>query len=591
MRLLFTQKCLRGSRRLAGLILPPVCLVLLLLAQSASAGVVRSALGDRAYAVLQNGRLLALECNPPSGIGAKAYLQKFLADPAAWVNYVGSRPVVLAYDKLKLELQREVLLAVFPDDMVDDRGWWHQVGPEATEGEQNLWSLCEWLTGRGTNYRTVLDRNRIATSSLQSGEMVLIPRELLKPSLRKPTPERIESEENGKGDIAATAVNLEEARGELRYETDAQGGYAAYRLKPGEALYTAVVVRFTDIGDNQSILEACDLIQRRSDIADVHSMPAGTLVRIPIDMLSDRFRPGSSAERQEYEDVLQEAQRLRGEVRSKDLEGVVVVLDPGHGGDDIGAESKVNRVQEDEINYDLACRIKQLLESTTRAKVYMTMIDDSRGYEPVNSTTLENGSQEYVLTTPRYRNADTKVSLALRWHLANAIHRRETARGVDPRKMVFTSIHCDALFNEKLRGAMIYIPGAKLRRDEEGAAAAQRLSMYKEVKEQPTATSTPQERRHDEAVSRNFAEAVLKTLAAQEIKVHDVGDPIRSTIRQRGGVEYVPAVLRNTQIPTKVLIEAANLTNPTDASRVTSPRWRQRFAQAYVDALRTYFGP
>ena len=74
------------------------------------------------------------------------------------------------------------------------------------------------------------------------------------------------------------------------------------------------------------------------------------------------------------------------------------------------------------------------------------------------------------------------------------------------------------------------------------------------------------------------------------IQRHKTGDPIRGQIRQSGGIVYVPAVLQHNKIPTKVLIETANLTNATDRKRLTDPDWRQWFAEAYVDALKAHFG-
>jgi N-acetylmuramoyl-L-alanine amidase len=73
------------------------------------------------------------------------------------------------------------------------------------------------------------------------------------------------------------------------------------------------------------------------------------------------------------------------------------------------------------------------------------------------------------------------------------------------------------------------------------------------------------------------------------LKVHDAGDPIRNVIRQSGGRAYVPAVLRNAQVPTKVLIEVANMTNPADQKHLANPEWRQWFAEAFVNALRDNF--
>jgi N-acetylmuramoyl-L-alanine amidase len=171
----------------------------------------------------------------------------------------------------------------------------------------------------------------------------------------------------------------------------------------------------------------------------------------------------------------------------------------------------------------------------------------------------------------------------------NSIFRKEVNGGVDPRKVIFTSIHLDALFDGKLRGTMVYIPGAANRRDSERGGSMATYGQYKEVQEAPEAKSTATERRRDEALSRNFASTLLDELGKARIKRHSVGDPIRNVIRQSGGKQYVPSVLRNTLVPTKVLVECANLTNETDSKWITQPWWRQRFAEAYVAALKAYY--
>ncbi|HOS01739.1 MAG TPA: N-acetylmuramoyl-L-alanine amidase [Candidatus Hydrogenedentes bacterium] len=550
----------------------------------AQAAILRVPLQENTYALLRHGRSLFLECHPPSGEAARGYYAGLLADVKKWKTYAAASSVVVPFSDLAPDVQRRVLLAVFPDDMVDSRGWWHKVELPGAEGVETLWSLCEWLTGRGTYYTQVMAVNRIASNSLRPGQMVLVPREFLRDAMRRETPERIAQDETD------ASSDLDRAKGELVYGSDAQGIYAEYRLRPGEALYTAVVVRFTDIRENADILNACETVRTRSGIEDVYSMPPGTRVLIPVNMLADRFKPASSPDRKEYEEGLREARKLRGQVTSKDLEGVAVVLDPGHGGRDVGALYEAAGLYEDEINYDIVCRVKKILEEETRARVYITMRDRKQGYAPRDCRVFSADADEEVLTSPPYRNEDAKVSVNLRWHLANDIYRKELKKGTDPRKIVFTSFHCDALFNEKLRGAMIYIPGAKQAKNDGKDYSSGLYRDFAEVRERPSVVFTQSERRRDEALSRNFAETVLGALARERIKRHDVGDPIRTTIRQNGGVQYVPAVLRNNAIPTKVLIEAANLTNPTDRERLADPAWRQRFARAYVNALRAHFG-
>ena len=359
-------------------------------------------------------------------------------------------------------------------------------------------------------------------------------------------------------------------------------------MREGEALYTAVVVRFTDYRANEDILAACDLLEETSGISDVHRMQPGQPIRIPLELLADRFQPEGTPEREKYEQSLEEARRLRGQVQTQDLDGVVVVLDPGHGGRDHGAVNRDFALYEDQLNYDIAVRIRNLLKEETGARVYMTVYCPERGHVPTDRRRFTHKTTEVLNTTPPYSNHDARLSVNLRWALANSIYRQEVANGVDPRKIIFTSIHVEAFFNEQLRGAMVYIPGAHLRRDRE-ELTSDFYHQFEEVQEQPYATSTEAERQRDEALSRNFAVTLLEALGEKRIKRHDAGDPIRTQIRQDGGRTYVPGVLRNTMIPTKVLVEAANLTNPTDCERLANPQWRQWFAEAYVNALKTFY--
>jgi N-acetylmuramoyl-L-alanine amidase len=164
------------------------------------------------------------------------------------------------------------------------------------------------------------------------------------------------------------------------------------------------------------------------------------------------------------------------------------------------------------------------------------------------------------------------------------------AKGVDPRKVIFASIHTDALFNERLQGTMIYIPGARYRRDSESYGSST-YGRFAEYREHPNAASTESERRRDEALSRNFAEMLVDALGDHRppITVNRTGDPIRSQIRQSGGKVYVPAVLRNNQIPAKILVETANICSSSDCRDLSDPSWREGFAEALVTAIRNYY--
>lgn len=556
----------------------------------------RTEIEPGASAVLRGGREIFLECRPPRGDAAQGFFENYLADPAEWRIYKDRIAVAIRFGRLKPEVRRRLLLAVFDQDYIDESGWWHTAVSSEREGQETLWNLCEWLTGKGTNYRAVMadKRNKGVESSLPKGRRALIPKSLLldvmKEPTSKPAPGKRAQKEETASQPAEAPADLDALAHELKYGADAKGPYAIYRLKQGEALYTSVVVRFTDIHANADILAACEAIRERSGIKNVHGMRTGQKIIIPLDMLSDRFRPEGSEQRKGYEENINEAKRLRKEqVRTKGLEGVVVVVDPGHGGRDQGCAKEGLGLYEDELNYDIACRVKRILETQTHAKVYMTLIDRSQKYEPTDRKRFTHDNDEELLTTPHYDNRDAKISVNLRWYLANACYRQEIEKGTDPRKIVFTSFHTDALYNAELCGAMIYIPGAKYRRESEEPDGAI-YALFKEARGHRAAASTAAERKRDEALSRNFANDIMAALGKKRIRRHLEGDWIRSQIRQDGGRVYVPAVLRNNLIPAKVLIEAANMTNEADCERLADPQWRQSFAEAYVDALKSYFG-
>jgi N-acetylmuramoyl-L-alanine amidase len=590
-------------------------------------------------AVLKGGRQIFLEIRPASPQAARDLYMKALGDEALYARYKDRLAAAIPYAQLRPVVQRRVLEALFLEDYVDDTGWWHTVTVDGADGMESWWALAEWLTGNGTNYKklTELPVNKDASSSLEKGQRIFIPRELLLEAMRTPskrqpppapapppaTPEPAQvaktpvktlqppvesadekdpaqemdeaktSDASPRLAMALTGLDpaLDNADGELEFAQDKNGAYAVYRLKKGEALYSSVVVRFTDFRENSDILSACAIIQARSGIKDVHDIDSGSRILIPLEMLADQYQPQGTEQRQDYERGILEARRLQQQrVRTKDLEGVVVILDPGHGGRDHGAAVESRGLYEDELTYDMVCRIKALLESTTRAKVHVTMLDPDQQYRVTNATRFKHDTDEVLLTSPIYENTDAKISANLRWYLANSLYRAERARGIDDRKIVFISVHCDALFNQRLRGAMVYIPGAAYRRASEQPSGAV-YARYDQAREQRTVETTAATRQRDEALSRNFATLLLSSMQANNppLKVHDAGAPIRNVIRQSGGRAYVPAVLRNTIIPTKVLLETANLTNPTDCERLSDPQWRQWMAESVVAALKAHY--
>lgn len=561
---------------------------------SGASEVIRRELEPGVFAMSRAGRTVGIEVRALGGDAARRVLSKYLAIESEWVAYRGRVSAFVPLSRLKSEHRRTVLLSVFTDDVVDNRGWLHT----AIADEETLWSICTWIVGDGRAYKEVIKHSENAglTTTLRAGQRVLIPRSLLNGDMARHTPERIPRPEPVRiPELEPVSIRelepvLVPSHGVLRYGRDSQGEYALYTLKNGESLYSSVVARFTDFQNHEDILDACNLVAGRSGIPNIRDIDAGEKILIPLEFLSDRYLPKGNPDRERYEATLREADRVRGQQGvSRDLSDVVVILDPGHGGDDTGAKHVGSGLYEDEINYDIVCRIRDLLHKSTGARVYVTMIDRSSGYAITKKKRFSHDRDEELLTTPRHANADgSQVSANLRWMLVNSIYDKELKRGVDKHKIVFTSVHTDSLYNARLRGAMIYIPGAKYRRSEEVRGGAL-YAKYQEGRSYNRFTSSTSERRRDEALSRNFATTLLDELGRKRVKRHDNADPIRTKIRRSRTQVFVPAVLRNTKVPTKVLLETANLKNATDRKRLADPWWRQQVAKAYVDALKRYY--
>ena len=293
------------------------------------------------FASARNGRTLLLGTTGRRD-GAKAFAGKYLADADDWKMYQGlTSSVAVPFDELNPATQREVLLAVFPYDVVTVRGWTHYVLHEGDSSQETLWTLCTWLTGKGGTYKEVMAVNTLETDKLSRGQSLFFPENLLRDVMKQPTGERpappdslaapplMPAEEPADTPLHALATGPAPGPGELEYGSDAHGAFALYRLKQGEALYTDVVARFTDVDVLESaaasILASCRVVMDRSGIRDERSIPVGTAIKIPMEMLTAQYMPEGSSERTEYQAMVLEAQRLRGAVRSKDLAGVVVI--------------------------------------------------------------------------------------------------------------------------------------------------------------------------------------------------------------------------------------------------------------------------
>jgi N-acetylmuramoyl-L-alanine amidase len=540
--------------------------------QPTAVGTIRTSLGNGVIVALSTEGIF-VEAVPQEGEGLYAFARRLCGEDKRAAQIVAANGGAQAlhagvryrvpFDLLANEWQLRAVRALFPMDKGQADGWRHEARGVGPLRRESIWQLALWFTGTGENFRAIREYNEFLDDDVPRGAAVVIPSELLLPAFRAVLP------------VPETPYHLD-------YVTDATGEYAVYRLRPGEALYSSVVVRFTGrVYANDVNAFAAELAQLNG-IPDVTDIRIGHRIRIPFDELLPEFLPEGHPKRVEYEASLRASTQFSNQVRAKGLAGITVILDAGHGGQDSGAT--MGGVWESTHVYDIAVRVKRLLEAHTAAEVVITTRDGS-AWRIQDSDVLPFSRGHAVLTTPPYPITDARVGVNLRWYLANSVYRRVTSHA-DPQKVVFLSIHADSL-HPSLRGAMAYLPAADLVGGSFGRSGGVYASR-KEVQEAQTVSFSRDQRVESEGLSRELAKQIIASFSGLDLPVHPF-KPVRDKIIRNNGT-WVPAVLRYNSVPAKILLEVCNLANEQDRRLVQTRAWRQKVAEAVVQGLLAYYG-
>ncbi len=522
------------------------------------------------FAALLDASGIRVEARPLEGETAAEFAARISADERTAERLLNGpyppsrgRPALLPYATLSGEARLAAVRALFPSDVRATRGWLHI----AVEDE-SLERIAEWFTGTAANAPQLAAANGLAGPTVFRGVQVTIPAELLDRPFRDAEP-----------------VPDEEPPG-LEYGSDAKGRYAVYRLRKGEALYSAVVVRFTGRLHASDVIELALRIALRSGIDDVHAIPVGFPVKIPLDYLTEEYLPADDPRAIAHEKERAETAQFSGAAKARGLEGVRVVIDAGHGGRDTGTLHR--GVWEATYAYDVASRLRKVLLETTRADVVMLTREPGLEWKIVDRDRLPDLKTRHLLTDPPYPLEDPVAGVNLRCYLASAQLRRPgpDRKPVAPEKTVFVSIHADSL-HPSVRGAMIYVPGERFLRSSFGKTGAF-YRTFREVREEPVISFTRKERVLSEGVSTTLAEKLIASIRRHDLPVHRFS-PVRTHVI-RGGREWVPAVLRYNKIPNRVLVEIANLANDDDRSLTMTRAFRQTMAESLAEGLLSFFG-
>jgi len=515
-------------------------------------------------------------------------------------NLTTERVVHVPFTLLRPELQRQIVTTLFSSDSSTAAGWKHVVVGSEIEGE-SLWRLAEWFTGDGANYAAIRKANPNQGLSTRKGDVIVIPNELLTAAFRKvhggveeenaPSaaseirqPSHDPSQrQSAHEDVEASSVVETPGLPSLTYERASSVPYAVYRLQKGEALYSSVAIRFTGRVYSKDVGDVLDRIVKFNGIDNVAKIPVGYAVRIPMDLLLPEYLPADDPTRIAAEKTKVASAKLAKRARAKNLDGVTVVLDAGHGGRDVGAAH--DDVYEATYVYDVMCRLRRVLEKRSGAIVRVTTRSKAHGYEIAEDDELEPLQDQFVLTTPRYTLDDSVVGVNLRWYLANSIFARAIKSGVAKERVVFLSIHADSL-HPSIRGAMAYIPGAQY----VTGSYEKRQDVYlarAEVREHPLVRHSEEESLEAEGLSRDLAQSVIDAFDERGLKVHPF-NPVRDNV-VRDDREWVPAVIRYNLVPTRALIEICNLGNKHDRALLKTQKWREDTAQAIYRGIVSFY--
>jgi len=220
----------------------------------------------------------------------------------------------------------------------------------------------------------------------------------------------------------------------------------------------------------------------------------------------------------------------------------LVVIDPGHGGVDIGASSRHGEIEKS-IVFEFAKVLKAKIEERGQQRVLLTRSDDV-----------------FVALDERVRVAQEHGAALL------------------------LSIHADTLSGTaSVRGATVYTSAARASDAEAARIAAKENQAdeaagleHKDETEEVDDILLDLTRRETRALSRSFAAALIdKWRAAGSLNKN----PARSAHLRVLKAHDVPAAL----------LELGYLSSDRDLADLTSPQWRERAAQGVADAIAAYF--
>lgn len=220
---------------------------------------------------------------------------------------------------------------------------------------------------------------------------------------------------------------------------------------------------------------------------------------------------------------------------------IVIMLDPGHGGEDPGAIGKY-KTREKDIVLNIARRLSMLIKKQPNMHVYMT------------------------------RNEDVFIPLKVR-----------VAKARKQRVDLFVSIHADAFTSRKVRGSSVFALSTK------GAtsAAAKFLAQTQNEADEIGGVS----RSGDQYLDHTIFDLVQTATINDSLKfghevLHHLGKT--NTLHKDRVDQAGFAVLKAPDIPS-ILVETAFISNVEEERKLKTSAFQQKIAESILAGIKSYF--
>ncbi len=551
-----------------------------------------------------NGKRLVVKLKPLVGEGGYSLARRVLLSNFRSLKTIRkysktrrlyrNRFITFPFKVINGNIRSSALKAVFFKDKAGIGYWKHRVtfAWETTSMIAGLFTKEGIKAGHLVRYNKMRNKGNI----LKKGDVIKIPWKWISPEL------------------SLRQVSLKPP---LKLKQDKLGKlYAHYQMKPGETLYSSVVIRFTGRLLNDEVNQVANKLLKLNNISDAKLIQSRQKIRIPLEWLSEEFlvsqtndifsrktsvkktkkkktkkirssKVAVSKKNHKQGKSIQKAvaQKTKSK-RKKNVHKIHVILDSGHGGRDPGASagSRKNNdiIYEDEVVYDISKRMSKLFKKQGII-VHPTLADPNQK-QPIRYLSRSNDRDEHLLVTPRYLTRNARIGVNMRVYLVNHIFKQLRKKKVPSENILFISLHGDAL-HSSLSGAMVYFPDSRLRRGRFNLSS----KIYRKRKEYSTKlTFNPRDNKYSEKLSKSFGKVIINQFRKLNLRTHRVSSAVRGYL-YRKGKKTLPAVLRYSKVPTSVLVEIANLNNRLDRRDLLKSKTRQQIAKAIINSVTAHF--